>query len=125
MIWLRLRARPVAVALLAMMATLGTAVYVPHAADCHDPDCGFIVVAHDASAHRLIANPSGAKNQPLHCLACHWARSFRPRTESRVLPTPAPESGTTVHVEFFTAAASAPVAQPPLRSPPVPALSLS
>ena len=118
MIWLRARARPLAVALLALMATLGTSVYVPHAADCHDPDCDLIIVAHDASAHRLTSNSSAAETHPLHCLACHWARSFRPRTESRVLPTPDVRAGHHVHVEYFTAAVSAPVAQPPLRSPP-------
>jgi hypothetical protein len=118
MIWFRDRARIVAAILLVSLTSLGVSLYAPHAADCHDADCGIILVAHDASAHRLAANSSSAGTQPLHCLVCHWARSFRPRIEVRFLTAPAAQAGVTVHVEYFTAAVSAPVAQPPLRSPP-------
>ena len=118
MIWFRAHARTVAATLLLSLATLGASLYSPHPADCHDADCGVILVAHDASAHRLTANPSAAGTQPLHCLVCHWARSFRPSIEVRFLTTPAATRGVTLHVESFTAAVTAPVAQPPLRAPP-------
>jgi hypothetical protein len=113
--WFRVRASSIAaVAAIALGVAIGSSA-VPHEDDCHDAAC--TVVEHDASAHRIGA-PAGSSDEPLHCLVCHWARSFRPRTEARILPTPAAEPGTTIHLEYFTAAVSAPVAQPPLRSPP-------
>jgi hypothetical protein len=118
--WFRVRAsRIAAVAVVALAAAVSSSA-APHEDDCHDAACS--VVPHDASAHRLVA-PAGPGDEPIHCLVCHWARSFRPRTEARILPTPAAEPGITVHFEYFTAAVNAPVAQPPLRSPPSPALS--
>ena len=118
MTWFRAQARSVAATLLLSLATLGVSFYAPHPADCHDVACGAILVAHDASAHRLTANPSAAETHPRHCLVCHWARSFRPRIEVRFLTAPAATPGVTIHVEYFTAAVTARVAQPPLRSPP-------
>jgi hypothetical protein len=59
-----------------------------------------------------------ADRQPIHCLACHLARSFRPRTEGRIVTAPASQTGTRVHLRVVTASHAAPVAQPPLRSPP-------
>jgi len=113
--WFRARASSIAViASVALTAAIGSSI-APHEDDCHDASC--IPVQHDASAHRIGAQ-TGAGAEPIHCLVCHWARSFRLRTEARVLNTPASEPGITLHVEYFTAAASAPVAQPPLRSPP-------
>jgi hypothetical protein len=121
--WFRIRAsRIAALATVALTTAVGSSI-MPHEDDCHDAACRPIAVEHDASAHRITI-PDGADSHAPHCLACHWARSFRPRPESRILPTPAAEAGITVHVEYFTAAVSAPVAQPPLRSPPSsPALS--
>jgi len=103
------------------LAAMGFSAASPHADDCHD-SCATPFVEHDASAHRITA-PEAADSHPLHCLVCHWARSFRPRTEARVLTTPASAPGITLHIEYFTAAVSAPVAQPPLRSPPAPTFS--
>lgn len=97
---------------------MGASVVSPHEDDCHDAACRTIAVEHDASAHRMGAPQEGAEAPPLHCLVCHATRSFRQRTDARILSTPVAETGTTVHVEFFTAAAPAPAAQPPLRSPP-------
>lgn len=115
--WFRARAASIAAIVgVALTPAFGSSI-APHQGDCHDAACA--VVEHDASAHRIGA-PAGAGAEPMHCLVCHWARSFRPHTEARVLTTPASEPGITLHVEYFTAAASAPVAQPPLRSPPAP-----
>ena len=116
--WFRSTAPGIAGTLLLSLAALGVSFYAPHPADCHDADCGAILVVHDASAHRLTANPSTAEPQPLHCLVCHWARSFRPRIEVRFITAPAAQAGVVVHIEYFTAAARARAAQPPLRSPP-------
>ena len=118
MTWFRAKSRIVAAALLVSLASLGGSLYAPHAVDCHDAECGTIFVAHDASAHRVSAAPAAAETHPLHCLVCHWARSFRPRIEVRFLTAPAAQAGYVVHIEYFTPAARARAAQPPLRSPP-------
>ena len=115
--WFRVHASRIATAAMLSLAGAVVSAASPHESDCHDVGCLAAVVEHDASAHQIAA-PAAADSHPPHCLACHWARSFRPRTESRILPTPAAGPGITIHVEYVTAAASAPVAQPPLRSPP-------
>jgi len=99
------------------LAAVGLSAAAPHEDDCHDAACQPIAVEHDASAHR-ITSPVAVEGQALHCLVCHWARSFRPRTETRVVAAPIVGLGVTLHIEFVTAAISAPVAQPPGRSPP-------
>ncbi len=121
--WFRLHASRIATVAMLSLVSVGLSAAGPHQDDCHE-SCQPLAVEHDASAHRVTA-PAGADDQPLHCLVCHWTRSFRPRTEARVVTAPAVEPGVPLHVEFVTAAVSAPVAQPPLRSPPAPALSLS
>jgi len=103
---------------MASLAAVGASAVSPHEDDCHDAACRAMAVQHDATAHSMGAPPTGADTHPLHCLVCHWVRSFRPPTESKILSTPAAEAGTALHIELFTAAAAAPVAQPPLRSPP-------
>jgi hypothetical protein len=120
--WFRVHASRVAAAALLSLAFVGLSAAGPHEDDCHD-GCQPMAVEHDASAHRITA-PAAPDDHPLHCLVCHWARSFRsPRTESRVLATPVDEPGISLHAECCTAAISGPVAQPPLRSPPAPVLS--
>jgi hypothetical protein len=121
--WFRLHASRIATVAMLSLVSVGLSSAGPHQDDCHE-GCQPFAVEHDASAHHVTA-PAGADDQPLHCLVCHWTRSFRLRTEARVVTAPAVEPGVLLRVEFFTAAVSAPVAQPPLRSPPAPALSLS
>lgn len=116
--WFRLHASRIALAAMISLAAVGVSAVSPHEDDCHGAACRDLAVKHDAAAHRIGAPPAGAEAHPLHCLVCHWGRSFRPRTEARILSTPVAEVGVVVHVEIFTAAASAPAAQPPLRSPP-------
>ena len=59
-----------------LMLLVVTTVAPVHTAGDADADHA-IAVAHDAQAHvfTTVPSPSGA---PLHCLACHAARSFRP-----------------------------------------------
>jgi hypothetical protein len=116
--WFRVHASQIAITAIISLAAVGVSAVSPHEDDCHDAACRAMAVEHDAAAHRIGAPPTGTDAAPLHCLVCHWGRSFRPRTEGRILSTPAAEAGTAVHVELFTAAAAAPAAQPPLRSPP-------
>lgn len=116
--WFRSRASGVAVTLLLSLATLGVSLYAPHPADCHDVDCGTILVAHDASAHRVGANTSTVDTHPLHCPVCHWARSFRPHITTTFVATPAAYTGIRLQFDLITVARNPQVAQPPLRSPP-------
>jgi hypothetical protein len=114
--WFRVRSRRFAAVAMLSLAFAGLSAAAPHEEDCHE-GCPAIAVEHDASAHR-IASPDATDEHAIHCLACHWARSFRPRTESRVSIARAPEVGLNLHLEYVPAAVSAPIAQPPLRSPP-------
>ena len=116
--WFRLRApRIAAVALLSIIA-MGASFGTSHAADCHDVACSPGLVAHDASAHAFRSAQPGGGSHPLHCLVCHWVRSFRPHAEIRFVSVPASDAGVRIHVESLTVAPSATVAQPALRSPP-------
>lgn len=113
----RARARGVAAAVLLSLSTFGGSFLVAHADDCHDGCLAF--VAHDASAHRIDRAAPGDPAHPLHCLVCHWSRSFRPRIDAAFVAAPAARTGPRIHVEPFTAAGPVLAAQPPLRSPPV------
>jgi hypothetical protein len=122
--WLRLRASPVAAAVLVSFGAIGLSLFVAHDGDCHDIDCHLGVPVHDASAHQFDAEPQDTASEPFHCLVCHWVRSFRPHPEVVFVAAPAAAAGIWINVEIFTAAPIAPAAQPPLRSPPAsPALS--
>jgi hypothetical protein len=89
--FVRARTSSVAAALLVSLLSL----QLPHPADAD----------HDSHAS-------------LHCVVCHLARSFRPQADPSSLPVPVVSTGTHAHLEVFTAARPAPLAQPPLRSPP-------
>lgn len=116
--WFRLRAPRLAATLLLSILSMAATVGTSHASDCHDAACAPIAVQHDASAHQFRAATQDAGSHPLHCLVCHWARSFRPHIEVRFVPAPAMLAGVRIHVESFTVAPVTTAAQPPLRSPP-------
>ena len=114
--WFRRHASRLATILLVSMGVLDGAILSPHADDCHDACAA--VAEHDASAHRWQAALLEEGAHPLHCLVCHWARSFRPNTEPRTVSALAVPAGVPIHLDPFTVAHSSPAAQPPLRSPP-------
>ncbi len=116
--WFRVHASRIAVTAIISFAAVGVSAGSPHVDDCHDAGCRAIAVDHDASAHAFGAPPTATDAPPLHGLVCDWMRSFRARAEARIVSAPAVDAGTAAHVELFTAAVSAPAAQPPLRSPP-------
>lgn len=116
--WFRARASAIASCAILAMGTVGGAAIAPHEDDCHDAACNAVVVEHDASAHRVGAPSADDDSHPLHCLVCHWVRAFRPRTEARFVSALTAETGVRIPVHFFTISSRAPVAQPPLRSPP-------
>ena len=112
---LRRRALPVAVALLVSVLALG----IPHSFDPHhDADWDATVIHHEESAHQ-VGEPDGKQdNHPLHCLACHWARSFRLRSISAHLAPPDAKSAKLVHSHVVPESSGQGVVQPPLRGPP-------
>ena len=111
----RARLSPVAAALLVSLLALN----LPHAADAEHDHVAVAAFAHNASTH-AIGTPQDDGAPPLHCVVCHFARLLRPRADAPTLPVPPTSAGTLVHIQIFTAARPAPVAQPPLRSPPAP-----
>jgi hypothetical protein len=59
----------------------------------------------------------------LHCLACDWLRTFRPRAEVAFQAALALDAGANTPLDIFTVALATLAAQPPLRSPPPPVLA--
>ena len=104
--------------LLLSLATFGGSFVLPHDAECHDHDCVPAFVEHDADAHRFQSNVAEAHAHPLHCLVCHWTRSFRPRPGTAFQPAPALDTYLRRPIEYFVVAPATLAAQPPLRSPP-------
>jgi hypothetical protein len=116
--WFRAKASSIAVTAMLSMAVVSGAAVVPHEDDCHDAACRAIAVEHNPSAHRVGTTPVDDNNHPLHCLVCHWVRAFRPNTEARIVSAPAAPAIVNLNFEIVTISGRAPVAQPPLRSPP-------
>jgi hypothetical protein len=108
----------IAVAVLVSLAAMGGSALVLHADDCHGGPCLPIAVEHDASAQHVRGAVAKVDAPPLHCLVCHWVRSFRPHAEVRIVTVPDASPGRPIHHEVFTAASAGSAAQPPLRSPP-------
>lgn len=121
--WFRAHSLRIAATLILAMGAVGASAALPHEDDCHDAACRSIVVEHNAAAHRIGAASAADDSHPLHCLVCHWVRAFRPRTEVRFVSTLTADAGISVPVALFTISSRAPVAQPPLRSPPSSPLS--
>jgi hypothetical protein len=116
--WFRAQARSTAVAVLVSLTALGGWSSTSHGPDCHDADCVW-AVRHEASAH-AIQSAAADESHPLHCVLCHWTRSFRPSTDTvHHLATPVEGDGR-IHTDVFTAALVFPAAQPSLRAPPAP-----
>jgi len=121
--WFRLRAARLAAATLVWTSAVSGAAVAPHEDDCHDAACPAVIVEHDAAAHRVKPAKDGPDSHALHCLVCHWVRAFRPRTEGRFVSAPASEAGVRLSVQLVVLTGRAPVARPPLRSPPAPPLA--
>lgn len=116
--WFRARASNIAVTAMLSNAVVGGAAVSPHEDDCHDAACRAIAGEHNPSAHRVGATPVDEDNHPLHCLVCHWVRAFRPNAEARVVSSLTTHASVAISIEIVSISGRAPVAQPPLRSPP-------
>jgi hypothetical protein len=111
----RKRGAYLAAALAAFLATVGA----PHSIDPrHDSDRAIVVVPHDEANHQLRSPDTGQDSHDSHCVMCHFARSFRPRTDARIGHAPPDQASAHHPFEIFRAWSAAPAAQPPLRSPP-------
>jgi len=121
--WFRTNATRIAFATLTSLVSLGASAVSPHGDDCHDGDCLPMAVEHDADAHRFVAPPTAADAPHLHCLVCHWTRSFRPNITTKVVSAPVVLVRAFVHFDLVAIARNAQVALPPLRSPPSSPLS--
>lgn len=113
------RTRALSTWLVACLVVSLATIEMPHlASGHHDVDFDLVVVTHDASAHHWSSgSPSPAR--PEHCLACHWGRSFPTGSDSQTLNAPPPEVIVARVADHVPGTGRAPVAQPPLRSPPV------
>ena len=116
--WFRAHTARIAFATLSSLLSLGASALSSHGDDCHDTVCLPMAVEHDANAHRFVAPPTGVDAPHLHCLVCHWARSFRPNITTKAVATPAVLVRAFVHFDLVAIARNAQVALPPLRSPP-------
>lgn len=115
--WFRAQSRPVALAALVSLASLGGFSSALHGAECHDEDCAGVLLPHDPSSHR-VRNASTTASQPLHCVVCHWTRSTRPSTEPvHHLARPVAHA-VRLYTEVRGTLSLVQAAQPPLRSPP-------
>jgi|SRR5215208_2846830 len=69
---IRMRARPVALALLWSLVGLAALSASPHQIECADEVA--TVIVHDAGGHLIGAVRTS--EDPLHCVLCHWIRAF-------------------------------------------------
>jgi len=71
--WFRRRARSTALVVLWSLTALAGLAASPHAIDCDD-EPGTAVSAHNPDGHAIGAVRTS--DEPLHCVLCHWIRSF-------------------------------------------------
>ena len=111
---LRRRLSSIALALLVSIVALS----VPHGAEPgHEPEfAGFL--AGDGT-DGVLESAGSAGGHDIHCLACHWARAFRPVVETRYRAQLIDNARVARHVRAEQGRHSPPVSQPSLRSPPV------
>jgi len=107
----------------ALALTLGTTTAsfeaLLHVDGAHDDACAATFAGpHDASAHRIRAASPDHDGAATHCLACHWARSFRFFTASVPAPPNVDEPGTPRLASNFAPTVAPALANLAPRSPP-------
>jgi hypothetical protein len=64
--------------LLVVALVVSSAAPLLHDEQRHDTDCDPVLIVHDASQHRIVADePRQPVESGEHCSACHWARALR------------------------------------------------
>ena len=122
----RVRLWCVATALAIALGTAGAPLQMLlHGGDAHDLGCALLVEPpHDASAHRLQSAAAPDATRDVHCVACHWARSFSANhVESHGHHT-AFDAHLPSHLYGFAFVSSAVPPQLPSRAPPTQALDV-
>jgi hypothetical protein len=120
--WFRARARSVGATALLSLVTLTVWSALPHQDDdCYDAICA-VDVAHDPSAHAVGRADTSHGDRPLHCVLCHWTRTFRPSAQAAHPLAPAVDRAVRVLVHVVLAPEAFLAAQPPLRAPPTSSL---
>lgn len=110
--------RALAAAVLLSVSALGAWSTFAHGLDCHDHDGAVVVVAHDASAHAFRGPAPPDEGRPIHCVLCHWTRTFGPSVQS-VAAAPSLVARTfAIPGDAATLPRLIATAQPPLRAPP-------
>jgi len=116
--WSRSHLRALAVAVLVSLSTLATWSLAVHELDCYDRDGAPVFVVHDASAHAFRDAAPAPGDHPVHCVLCHWTRSFAPRVHSVTLAPYVVRSTVAAPALSVRLASVFAGTQPPLRGPP-------
>lgn len=112
---IRMRARPVALALLWSLVGLAALSASPHEIECADEVA--TVAVHEAGGHAIGAVRTS--EDPLHCVLCHWIRAFSADgIRSPRVAVASPSSIASFSTPVDTARAAARLNLPP-RAPPV------
>jgi len=116
--WSRSHLRALAATVLVSLSTLGAWSLAVHELDCYDLDGAPAFVSHDASAHAFRSPAPAESDHPLHCVLCHWTRSFAPRVHGVTLAPHVARQIVAVPAPLARLASAFADAQPPLRGPP-------
>ena len=115
---IRRHLRVLAAAVLVSVSALGAWSSLAHRLDCHDAECLPVAVAHDASAHAFRSPAPADSERDVHCVLCHWTRTYGPGAHS-VSIVLSPAAGSLARSAVDTSVARLIAAtQPPLRAPP-------
>jgi hypothetical protein len=116
---LRHHLRTLAAAVLVSVSALGAWSTFAHGLDCFDHDDAVVaVVVHDASAHVFSSAAPADEDRPIHCVLCHWTRTFGPSVQSVSAVPSLVDRTVAIPVDDATAPRLLATAQPPLRAPP-------
>ena len=111
--------RGLAVAVLAALSAVGGWSTLTHGFDHHDIDNAPAFVVHDASEHAFRGPEPLDGERPVHCVLCHWTRTYGPGIQSASVVHAVASRTLSIHVVDAGLVHGLTVVQPPLRAPPV------
>jgi hypothetical protein len=120
----RRRLRVLAAAVLVSMSVVTGWSTLAHELDCYDHDTAPAFIVHDESSHAFQNAAPSASERPVHCVLCHWTRTFALGFQPSVVVLHA-SSAYALTVQTADGGLLHPVSavQPPLRAPPAHATS--
>jgi hypothetical protein len=111
--------RALAAAVLVSVSALGAWSMFAHGLDCFDHDDAVVaVVVHDASAHAFRGAVPADEDRPIHCVLCHWTRTFGPSVQSVAVAPSLVDRTVAMPIGDASVPRLLATAQPPLRAPP-------